>query len=129
MKRIARLTPDNNYIHSKIAILAESGGKTRTIAIGDYWTQALLKPLHNSLMKCLRRMETDGTWDQDFQSERIRKLATSESISYDLTSATDRFPVEIQRLLISRLFGENLSLAWKGLMTDREFTYKNEKVR
>lgn len=129
MARIAQLTPDKGFLHSRIALLPESGGKTRTIAIGDYWSQAILKPLHNSLMGCLRKLETDGTWNQDFQSERIKRLANNHSISFDLTNATDRFPVEIQRLLISELFGEDLSVAWVGLMTDRTFSYKQHSVR
>jgi len=46
---------------SKISFIAEGGGKTRVIAIGDFYTQNALKGLHNILMKILRRLETDGT--------------------------------------------------------------------
>jgi hypothetical protein len=129
MERIAEITPNKGFLHSRIALLPESGGKTRTIAIGDYWSQAILQPLHNSLMGCLSKLETDGTWNQDLQSERIKRLAGNHSISFDLTSATDRFPLEIQRLLISELFGEDLSVAWSNLMTDRVFSYKEHHVR
>jgi len=34
---------------SKLAFLSEGGGKTRVIAIGDYWSQQVLKPLHKGL--------------------------------------------------------------------------------
>lgn len=46
---------------SKISFIAEGGGKTRVIAIGDFYTQNALKGLHNILMRILRRLETDGT--------------------------------------------------------------------
>jgi hypothetical protein len=45
----------------KLSFLAEPGGKTRVIAIGDYWSQIALRPLHDTIMKMLKRLETDGT--------------------------------------------------------------------
>jgi len=45
----------------KLSFLPEAGGKTRVIAIGDYWTQMALRPAHDIIMRVLRGMETDGT--------------------------------------------------------------------
>lgn len=90
----------------RISNIPEPGGKTRTIAIGDYWSQIALKPLHNILMKILRRMETDGTYDQGEQFKRIIREAKAPCFSFDLTSATDRFPIELQQHLVAALFGD-----------------------
>jgi hypothetical protein len=46
---------------SRLAHICEGGGKTRTIAIGDYFSQLTLKPIHDQLMEILRSLETDGT--------------------------------------------------------------------
>lgn len=54
-------TPSSNYKSGKISLINEGGGKTRVIAIGDYWSQNLLQGLHDFIMKILRKMETDGT--------------------------------------------------------------------
>jgi hypothetical protein len=56
-------------------------------------------------MSFLRSMVTDGTWDQDQQVERLARLHTHEAHCLDLTSATDRFPVVLQRDVISAFFG------------------------
>jgi hypothetical protein len=60
--RTYKVTP-GKYIPTlgKIAQLSESGGKTRNIAIGDYFSQLVLRPLHEVLMKFLKGLETDGT--------------------------------------------------------------------
>jgi len=62
-------------------------------------------------MSKLRKMETDGTYDQDNQAMRVARMTNHESHSFDLSNATDRFPVEIQRWLISCIMGEPLSFA------------------
>jgi len=41
----------------------------------------------------------------------------------DLSNATDRFPVQLQRRLLSEIIGYEQSLAWKQLMTDRLFEF------
>jgi len=39
----------------------------------------------------------------------------------DLTAATDRFPIFLQEKLLSKIFDENLSSNWKGLLIDRGY--------
>jgi hypothetical protein len=114
-------------ILSKIAFLSEGGMKTRTIAIGDFWTQNALRPLHDSLMGILRRLETDGTWNQDKQSERIKLLANEESTSFDLSSATDRFPIAIQRIVIEAFYGPDVARNWENLMINRDFRVDSKR--
>lgn len=48
----------------KLASLVEGGGKRRIIAIGNYVNQRLLKPYHDWAMKVLKRLTSDGTYNQ-----------------------------------------------------------------
>lgn len=126
MTDIASDTPANNYLSGRISLLQQGGGKTRVIAIGDYWSQNLLRPIHDSIMNVLRRLETDGTWDQNQQVDRINMLAKSKAYSFDLSSATDRFPVKLQEILLSHVFSPELSEAWRTVMTQRPYSYKDK---
>jgi hypothetical protein len=47
----------------------------------------------------LKRLETDGTFDQLKPIERLlaNKEYTDQYFSFDLSAATDRLPVELQR--------------------------------
>jgi len=60
-------------------------------------------------MQKLKKMVTDGTYSQETQATRVAKMTNEQSRSYDLSSATDRFPIEIQRWLISEIIGESAS--------------------
>jgi hypothetical protein len=48
----------------RLTYISDKEGKTRTIAIFDYWSQSVLKPLHNSLMRLLHRIPEDCTFNQ-----------------------------------------------------------------
>jgi hypothetical protein len=60
-------------IHSKLHFIFEKGDKCRVIAIGDYWTQQALCPLHDTLASILKGIDMDGTFDQDKISSRVQK--------------------------------------------------------
>lgn len=109
---------------SKLAFLSEGGGKTRTIAIADYWSQCALKSLHKELMGKLRKMQTDGTYDQNRLALSMRNWTeTGRSIScFDLTTATDRFPVVLQQVVIQSMSNESVAAAWRMLLTERIFS-------
>lgn len=96
-------------IHSRIALLPEPGGKTRLIAIGDFWSQQILQPIHDYVMGILRNLETDGTHNQDKAAMRMAAEARECAFSFDLVSATDRFPISVQRVIVECLFGRAIS--------------------
>jgi hypothetical protein len=75
----------------RLSIFGDKEGKTRVVAIVDYWTQTCLKPLHLALMGLLRRLPADCTFDQS----RFRRLShfPGPFHSFDLSAATDRMPV------------------------------------
>lgn len=77
----------------KLARVDDKEGKTRVIAILDYFSQSCLKPLHEYMFRVLRKIPQDRTFSQgDFDNI----LLNSEVFySVDLTAATDRFPIEL----------------------------------
>jgi hypothetical protein len=64
------------------------------VALGDIFSQSLLRPIHDRIFSALRKNPCDGTFDQDRQRDRVRLMSESGKLlhSVDLSAATDRFP-------------------------------------
>lgn len=111
--------------HSKLHVLFEKGDKARVIAILDYFTQEVLSPFHDTIAEILKGIEQDGTFNQNKIAEMVRVFTQDSKLplfSLDLTAATDRLPVVLQRLIISRLIKiEGFSFLWQKLLTFRTF--------
>jgi len=119
-------------ILSKISMISEGGGKTRNVAILDFWSQNALVWIHDSVMGILKRTRTDGTYNQEDAFSRVIERAnqTGYCASFDLTSATDRFPLGLQVGVVKLLFGDQVGEDWKTVISDREFETPNgQKVR
>lgn len=76
----------------KLSCFPDREGKTRVIAIGDYFTQTVLKGLHSYLYRALKKIPQDCTFDQGAFKARLD--GQEWYLSADLKSATDRFPIE-----------------------------------
>lgn len=95
----------------RLAFKEEGAGKVRVfVAIPNALKQALLRPAHDWCMKILRMLPTDGTFNQTAPLGRLSKLKSLRS--FDLSSATDRFPLAIQGVLIEALFNLTNAFAW-----------------
>jgi hypothetical protein len=83
----------------KLSVVKDTEGKSRIIAIGDYWSQTVLKPLHIFLLEKLRGIESDVTFGQS-----IAPFGDSSQhyYSFDLTAATDRVPVLLYSAILRR---------------------------
>jgi len=133
MKLHASYTPSkDNLLTGRLGFSSEAGGKTRTFAIGDYWSQTSLKVIQISLYNTLKTISTDCTKDQD----RGFKTLISESLGkstycFDLSSASDRIPAEMQKTRLNLMLNEDLGDAWHTVMTQRDFYIKdlNTSVR
>lgn len=77
----------------KIVSIPDKEGKTRVIAIGDYFSQTALKPFHSYLFGVLRRIKQDCTFDQSGFAEKLG-VNQGPFYSMDLSNATDRFPIK-----------------------------------
>jgi len=90
---------------AKLSFLQEAAGKTRVIAISDFWTQQALYPLHRELYRFLATLETDGTNSHNRVAVLTRE-ATKRGApchSFDLQTATDRIPRILEGDLIAAI--------------------------
>nr|DAC76946.1 TPA_inf: RNA-dependent RNA polymerase [Entomophthora muscae mitovirus 7] len=100
--------------------------KVRVIAVGDYFSQAALKPLHDYLFRVLKKIPQDCTFNQGAFWDKIKDQEYYASI--DLTAATDRFPIStISQVLLGRL-PESYVNAWSRLMVGTPFTYEGQEI-
>nr|UJQ92612.1 MAG: putative RNA-dependent RNA polymerase [Mitoviridae sp.] len=94
----------------RLAQSLEGAGKRRLFVIGNYFKQRLLQPVHEWAMMVLRRLPTDGTFQQD---RPIHRLIEGEDLSFvasfDLSSATDRWPVSTIHDVVACIFGPTLA--------------------
>jgi hypothetical protein len=85
-------------------------GKRRVFAIGNYFYQRILSPVHDWLAACLKSLPMDGTFDQLAPLDRLRG-STGWVHSIDLKSATDRWPIFLLMTLFDVLFGKCMTKA------------------
>lgn len=106
----------------KLGLKEEAAGKIRVFAMVDPLTQFVMSPLHTGIFKLLRRFPyIDGTFNQ--LAPLKRAWGFRSLFSMDLSSATDRLPIRIQRPLIQGLFNLSLeeSRAWENLLIGRAY--------
>jgi hypothetical protein len=111
-------------ISSKLSFKQELGGKVRVFAIGDYFSQCSLLPIHKWIDNELYCITQDATHDQDKAFKDIIEFALAENIgisSHDLSAATDRIPVMLHREILEKIFGPDVSKLWFSIMSEREF--------
>jgi len=115
-------------ITRKLTALKDKEGKTREVAILDYYSQSALRPLHNFLYKQLSRIDQDCTHNQTKHFNTLLPDIGSSFHSIDLTAATDRFPIDLQKELLSVWFGEEYASHWRSLMVDYPFRYADKDI-
>jgi hypothetical protein len=123
-KDVDLVNKSTKVIHSRISQFPEKSGKTRTIAVVDYYSQRALKPLHDKLMSILRALPSDGTFSHNSiglfaKNATLNKFEVHTS---DATAFTDRFPAVIQYELLKVLIDDqDLVEAWWTLLAKRSF--------
>lgn len=101
--------------------LYEAAGKVRTIAIVDYWTNFVLKPLHDWMFDVLNLLPQDATFDQEGRVREFAKRGYQYLYSYDLKSATDLIPLALYRALFGIILPARVLDAWFNLLVKRRF--------
>jgi hypothetical protein len=105
----------------KLHAKEEAAGKVRLFAMADAPTQWALYPLHSALLAQLKTIDQDGTFDQ---TRPLGFLDSSNGLySYDLTAATDRLPLSLQKSILTGLIGQGFSDAWSSLLVDRTYGF------
>jgi len=93
--------------------------KHRIVGCYDYISQLAFDPLSKWLFNCLRLIPQDRTFTQDpFIS---KENMNDHYHSLDLSAATDRFPIELQVQLLSKIAGPFFATCWKNLMVAEPF--------
>lgn len=115
-------------IFRKISYFSDTEGKTRVVAIGDYWSQLSLIPLHDMLYNILSLIPQDQTFTQG--KETFPEFKFDSNITYfcyDLVSFTDRFPLKLVKDLLENFIGKARAEAWYDIMVGYKFSYKDSK--
>ena len=107
------------YYHlGRLGVVYDTAGKARVVGMTNWWIQIALYPLHNSIFDFLRKLPTDGTFDQHKPIKGLcdRKL-DSKFYSLDLSAATDRLPLDLQVQILSLVTDVESANLWKQLVS------------
>jgi hypothetical protein len=109
----------------KLGLKQEAAGKMRVFAMVDPITQWVLHPLHKYIFNnILSNIPMDGTFNQ------LKPLQESKNwkslYSLDLSSATDRLPLSIQKEIINYLFPD-IADAWANVLVGRQYYNPEDK--
>jgi hypothetical protein len=117
-----------NYVVGQLSRKKEAAGKVRVFAMVDIWTQSIMSPLHKMLSAFLSSLPNDGTKDQTASWKRAaQKSFVGRSFGYDLSAATDRLPVSLQRVILSPIIGTRVSELWEKILVGRDYWLSYEK--
>jgi hypothetical protein len=108
-----------------IGVVKDTEGKSRLIAMADYWSQTSLKPLHDQLLKILKGNRSDLTFGQD-----IKPFGDNSQLywSFDLTAATDRLPIFLYEDILEHMYGKEYQSSWSDIMIGTDFNWKDSKI-
>jgi len=120
-----KLKPNKHYT-GKLSIVKDPELKMRIIAMVDYQSQFVLKPIHEGLLKLLSSIPNDRTYTQDPFHDWSDNVNGEHFHSLDLSAATDRFPIKLQKKLLSYIYDDAyFANNWANLLANREF-YSSE---
>jgi hypothetical protein len=100
--------------NAKLVFLSAPAGKTRIVYVANWWIQVCLLPMHEALMNCFYYIGNDATWDQNLGVKTITNwsLKKKKMYSFDLSAATDRWPLWHQAIVLKNCFTEDAAKAW-----------------
>jgi len=116
----SKLYPPKTKSLRRISYFSDKEGKTRVIAILDYWSQTCLRPLHDCLNGILRRIPQDCTFNQNHFLKCLPPKGPYYSI--DLSNATDRMPIALQLKVVREVIGKTRADAWAHILVGYEYT-------
>jgi len=125
-------SPNAQTCLRKLVTIPDTGMKTRIVAIVDFWTQLVLEPVRDHVQMVIQKLykDTDFRMDQnqgvnsmvEFQKRCLAKnkigqheLDIQSLKFYDISSWTDRFHRDLQKVVMVKLFSPRLAQAWSQL--------------
>jgi hypothetical protein len=121
----------HSYLTSKLSTKVEPGGKMRVFAIGDWFSQSVLKGFHNFIFRKLYSYTNDGTKSHSELSLKIKEWTTTQFVntqgiySVDLTAATDLLSCLFQKEIVNRIMGRTFGKLWYTIMSQRSFHFRD----
>lgn len=107
--------------------ISDLEGKTRVIAILDYFSQNALRPVHDFLFRILRQIPQDVTFSQGSFKDKVDSWGEGCTLySLDLTAATDRFPIAVITAVLEGFFPREFVAAWQRVMVDHPFKVEGQ---
>ncbi|DAZ87243.1 TPA_asm: RNA-dependent polymerase [Proteus mito-like virus] len=110
--------------HSKLVGLSDKYGKTRIVAIGDWFSNVSLSGLHSTFMAGLSKLRSDCTYRQSSIPNLIKGLGM-ELYSSDMTDATTCFHIAWEQAVVEAKYGTDFAETWKSVIADRDFILKD----
>jgi len=123
---LSKVLPVNGRSLRKLSWFPDKEMKVRVVAIGDYWSQCALKPLHHYLFRLLRKIPQDCTFNQAAFTDKVKGWEVFYSI--DLTAATDRFPISVIYDVLNGHLPVSYLNAWKHIMVGLPFDFQDRKI-
>jgi hypothetical protein len=114
----------------KLGFKPEPAGKVRVFAMVDPWTQWIFNALHKGIFGLLEQIPQDGTFNQLRPIERLLEWQQANRnpsgrlpalYSFDLSSATDRIPLTLQKVLLSPFLTSWGAELWGCLLVGRDY--------
>lgn len=130
MKNIAtQQTPEQKVRLRYLTAVADKGNKSRLIAISDYWTQVLLRPLMKSVQNIIKvRYRNHCSIDDHNRGfELLKNTIQPGFCSYDIVSWTDVFPAEVQKIALEEIYHAELADLWYNLVVNCYWDLKRNK--
>lgn len=109
----------------RLVPISDKEGKTRVVAIINYWSQTVLKPFHDNILSLLSHFSGDMTFNQESFTDGKMK---GPYYCYDLKDATDRFPISLQRQVVEYVTSEEHSEAWAHMLVHYPYEFNGKQV-
>lgn len=116
----SRIFPSKTSSLRRISYFSDKERKTRVIAILDYWSQTALRPLHDRLNSILKKLKCDCTFNQNHFLSCLPSQGPYYSI--DLSNATDRMPISLQKRVLAFVVTKDYVDAWARTLVGYEYT-------
>lgn len=101
-----------------LSIVYDQAGKARVVAMTNWVIQVYLFPIHKAIFEMLMRINSDGTFNQSAPLTNLlaREPNGHKFSCYDLSSATDRLPIDLQ-VDILNIYEPGLGNSWRELLS------------
>jgi len=117
---------------AKLGTVYDQAGKARIVGITNYWVQLALYPIHKAVLSILESVPMDGTYNQTAPIKRLLNRLPEFDVhmyhSFDLSSATDRLPVDIQADILN-ILNPKLGSYWKDLLGSLQWKWRSLNKR